>query len=145
MADADVARRLLALALVLDGRFREEAATACGMDRQTLRDWGHATTPTAWPTCRIASRRLGPPAARAARSALYLGLSVRRGLPGAGWHQPGDRLVVPANLSLLHLPPYCPELKPVENVWQFLRQNFLSQRACLIRSIASRPWATVKA
>ena len=33
-----VVRRLLAIALVLDGRPRTEAAEACGMDRQTLRD-----------------------------------------------------------------------------------------------------------
>jgi len=37
--DADAARRMLALALVLDGRSRSEAAELCGMDRQTLRDW----------------------------------------------------------------------------------------------------------
>src|SRR5258708_24830565 len=39
--DADAARRMLALALVLDGRTRTEAAVLCGMDRQTLRDWVH--------------------------------------------------------------------------------------------------------
>ena len=39
--DADAARRMLALALVLDGRRRTEAAELCGMDRQTLRDWVH--------------------------------------------------------------------------------------------------------
>ena len=39
--DSDAARRLLALALVLEGRSREDAARACGMDRQTLRDWVH--------------------------------------------------------------------------------------------------------
>jgi transposase len=39
--DADAARRMLALALVLDGRSRSEAAELCGMDRQTLRDWVH--------------------------------------------------------------------------------------------------------
>jgi transposase len=39
--DANAARRMLALALVLDGRSREDAAEACGMDRQTLRDWAH--------------------------------------------------------------------------------------------------------
>ncbi len=89
-------------------------------------------------------------------------------LDGAGWHKLGGRLVVPPNISLLHLPPYSPELNPVENVWQFLRQNFLSNRvfdtydaivdACCeawnalvaapdrIRTIASRDWAgTVKA
>src|SRR5919202_6962213 len=39
--DANAARRMLAIALVLDGRSREDAAEACGMDRQTLRDWVH--------------------------------------------------------------------------------------------------------
>jgi transposase len=38
---ADQARRLLALAMVLEGFCRTDAATACGMDRQTLRDWVH--------------------------------------------------------------------------------------------------------
>lgn len=39
--DAAASRRMLALALVLDGHSRTEAAKACGMDRQTLRDWVH--------------------------------------------------------------------------------------------------------
>jgi transposase len=39
--DADAVRRMLALALVLEGHSRAEAAEACGMDRQTLRDWVH--------------------------------------------------------------------------------------------------------
>src|SRR3954470_777200 len=39
--DAKAARRMLALALVLEGGSREGAARAAGMDRQTLRDWGH--------------------------------------------------------------------------------------------------------
>lgn len=39
--DAAAARRMLALALVLDGASREQAASSCGMDRQTLRDWVH--------------------------------------------------------------------------------------------------------
>jgi transposase len=37
--DADAARRMLGLALVLDGYQRGEAANLCGMDRQILRDW----------------------------------------------------------------------------------------------------------
>jgi len=41
--DAAVARRLLALALVVDGRKRADAARLAGMDRQTLRDWVHRT------------------------------------------------------------------------------------------------------
>ena len=48
-------------------------------------------------------------------------------LDGAGWHGAGD-LAVPENLTLLPLPPYAPELNPVENVWEYLRQNKLSHR-----------------
>ena len=48
-------------------------------------------------------------------------------LDQAGWH--GSRaLVVPANITLMPLPPKCPELNPVENVWQFMRDNWLSNR-----------------
>src|SRR5260370_9481222 len=39
--DAAAARRMLALAMVLEGRSRAESAESCGMDRQTLRDWVH--------------------------------------------------------------------------------------------------------
>ncbi len=35
---------------------------------------------------------------------------------------------MPENISLLPLPRYAPELNPVENLWQFLRQNLLSHR-----------------
>lgn len=49
-------------------------------------------------------------------------------LDGAGWHQLGGKLQLPDNISLLRLPPYSPELNPVENVWQFLRQNYLANR-----------------
>ena len=38
--DAKAARRMLALALVMEGVDRKTAAETCGMDRQTLRDWG---------------------------------------------------------------------------------------------------------
>jgi transposase len=83
-------------------------------------------------------------------------------LDGAGWH--GSRgLIVPENISLLPLPPYAPELNPVENVWEYLRKNKLANRlyetyediveACCeawnslmampeqIASIATRSWA----
>lgn len=39
--DSDAARRMLALALVMEGASRADAARLCGMDRQTLRDWVH--------------------------------------------------------------------------------------------------------
>ena len=47
--DADATRRMLALALVLEGYKRCEAGKLCGMDRQTLRDWFYATTPKELP------------------------------------------------------------------------------------------------
>ena len=42
--DAKTARRMLAIALVLEGMDRKTAAESCGMDRQTLRDWVHRYT-----------------------------------------------------------------------------------------------------
>ena len=48
-------------------------------------------------------------------------------LDRAGWHLAGA-LVVPENITILPLPPRSPELNPVENVWQFLRDNWLSNR-----------------
>ncbi len=48
-------------------------------------------------------------------------------LDGAGWHASRD-LEVPNNVSLVRLPPYAPELNPVERVWLFLRERHLSQR-----------------
>ena len=46
-------------------------------------------------------------------------------LDQAGWHGSGA-LVIPANITLIPLPAKCPELDPVENVWQFLRDNWRS-------------------
>ena len=43
----------------------------------------------------------------------------------AGWHRT-DKLKVPKNLTIILLPSRSPELNPVENVWQYLRQNWLS-------------------
>ena len=48
-------------------------------------------------------------------------------LDKASWHTT-DKLKLPENISLLHLPPYSPELNPVEQVWHFLKQHFLSNR-----------------
>ena len=48
-------------------------------------------------------------------------------LDQAGWHV-SKRLSIPDNITLLPLPPKSPELNPVENIWQFMRDNWLSNR-----------------
>jgi transposase len=48
-------------------------------------------------------------------------------LDQAGWHA-SRSLAVPSNVTLVPLPPYAPELNPVERVWLFLRERFLSHR-----------------
>jgi transposase len=45
----------------------------------------------------------------------------------AGWHKT-DKLTAPRNLTIILLPSRSPELNPVENIWQYLRQNYLSNR-----------------
>jgi transposase len=82
----------------------------------------------------------------------------------AGWHTTA-KLKVPENLTLVPLPAACPELNAAENIWQYLRQTYLSNRvfksytdildACQeawqklldetgrIASIATREWATI--
>lgn len=85
-------------------------------------------------------------------------------LDRAGWHTT-DKLFVPKSLSLIFLPSRAPELNPVENIWQYLRANWLSNRvfntyadildaACDVRnkltaqpavitSIGTRKWAHI--
>ena len=80
----------------------------------------------------------------------------------AGWHTTA-KLQIPENISILCLPPRYPELNPHENIWQYMRQNWLSNRifedyntildaACeawnkrmnlpeVITSIGTREWA----
>jgi len=45
----------------------------------------------------------------------------------AGWHTTAN-LRMPKNITPIFLPSRAPELNPVENVWQYLRQNWLSNR-----------------
>jgi transposase len=48
-------------------------------------------------------------------------------LDGAGWHIAKD-LRVPDTVTLVRLPAYSPELNPVERIWLYLRERFLSER-----------------
>jgi DDE superfamily endonuclease len=85
-------------------------------------------------------------------------------LDGAGYHR-SLRLKVPANITLIRLPRYAPELNSVENIWEYLRKNKLSNtvfktyedivdKACeawrffadntqAVLSITQRDWAKV--
>ena len=70
----------------------------------------------------------------------------------AGWHI-STRLVVPANITIVPLPAKCPELNPVENVWQFTAivdhcceaWNKLAEQPWRVMSIGLRAWATSQA
>jgi DDE superfamily endonuclease len=68
-------------------------------------------------------------------------------LDRAGWHVSAD-LVVPANLTLVHLPAYSPELNPVEKVWQYLRDRHLSHRVLAgyeaVLDAACQAWNAVR-
>lgn len=46
---------------------------------------------------------------------------------GAGWHK-SKSLKVPENMRLIHLPPYSPELNPVEHIWDELREKGFHNR-----------------
>lgn len=48
-------------------------------------------------------------------------------LDGAGWHK-SQSMPIPANIGLLHLPPYSPELNPVEHIWDDLREKHFHNR-----------------
>ncbi len=60
-------------------------------------------------------------------SAVKVGAHAVVLLDQAGWHG-AKALEVPDNITLLPLPPRSPELNPVETIWQFMRDNWLSNR-----------------
>ena len=45
----------------------------------------------------------------------------------AGWHK-SKNLAIPKNVEIVYLPPYSPELNPVERLWQWLRRHFCRNR-----------------
>ncbi len=53
-------------------------------------------------------------------------------IDNAGWHVSED-VEAPANLTLVPLPPYSPELNAIERLWQYLRDRYLS--GCLFRDV----------
>jgi transposase len=48
-------------------------------------------------------------------------------IDGAGWHSAGA-LKFPANITPFKLPPYAPEVNPIERIWEHLKERYLSQR-----------------
>ena len=48
-------------------------------------------------------------------------------LDNASYHK-SARLKIPSNITIHHLPPYCPELNPIENLWGFMKRNFLCNK-----------------
>lgn len=48
-------------------------------------------------------------------------------IDGAGWHKSKD-LVIPSNIELAYLPPYSPELNPIERLWQYIKKATIRNR-----------------
>lgn len=48
-------------------------------------------------------------------------------MDGAGWHKSKD-LIVPGNIEIIYLPPYSPELNPVERLWQYIKSNTIKNK-----------------
>lgn len=65
---------------------------------------------------------------------------------GAGYHT-SKRLEVPDNVSLVRLPPYSPELNPIENLWHYLRSRYWSNRkyadVAALEAAALHAWGQV--
>ena len=65
---------------------------------------------------------------------------------GAAFHT-SKSLVVPENVTLLRLPPYSPELNPVENLWHYLRSHYWSNGVYrdydALQSVAMQSWRQV--
>jgi transposase len=48
-------------------------------------------------------------------------------MDGAGWHQ-SKKLIIPNNIRIIIQPPYCPELNPVEKLWQYIKDHTIKNR-----------------
>jgi transposase len=75
----------------------------------------HVNTPTMNEFLRVLSSEVGP------------NDHVVLVLDRAGWHV-SKTLMIPANITLLHLPPYSPELNCIERLWLYMKSHFLSNR-----------------
>ena len=102
--------------------------------RQTEYDWCYVMTAVCPATGQAAG--LIMPGMNMATVNAFLAELASRVAPGvhavliwdnAGFHT-GHGVVVPPNITLLPLPPYAPELNPVENLWHYLRSHFWALR-----------------
>jgi transposase len=48
-------------------------------------------------------------------------------MDGAGWHK-SKNLIIPKNIQIVLLPPYCPELNPVERLWKYIKDNVIRNK-----------------
>ena len=48
-------------------------------------------------------------------------------MDGAGWHK-AKKLRIPENIKIIFLPPYCPELNPVERFWLYIKKEVLRNK-----------------
>ena len=61
----------------------------------------------------------------------------------AGWHK-AKKLLVPDNITILYLPPYSPELNPVERLWAYMRSHYLANHAYREYEPATAGWRPVQ-
>jgi transposase len=57
----------------------------------------------------------------------YQGEKIALVMDGAGWHK-SKKLITPKNIAILHLPPYSPELNPVERLWLHIKSNTIRNK-----------------
>ena len=169
--NGSAARRILALAMVLDGADRKSAAETCGMDRQTLRDWVHRYNAEGLRGLHDL-KTPGPKPKLTAEQQAELAKLVEAG-PDPTCHgvvrwrrvdHVAARLAVPRNITLVRLPPYAPELNPLRMsgnicanklaITVFESYDDIVDKSCTawrffaddperVASITSRTWATV--
>ncbi len=48
-------------------------------------------------------------------------------MDGAGWHK-SKNLIIPKNIQIILLPPYCPELNLVERLWRYIKDNTIKNK-----------------
>ena len=78
-------------------------------------------------------REISSQVGTAAHALLVLATPAPAEARAAGWHD-SQALAIPDNISLLALPPYSPELNPVERIWHYLRSHWLANS--VFRSLA---------